>query len=244
MKPAEWWAKLDRSREGRAALRAFERIRADDVDRAITLERIARACYLAATYAPNDDPAVKRRAALRAARSRELAQLSRAARTLAKAWERNAPGLVWAAGEAQIQSGHDQKWIDERYFSALANALEGKLPEVHGGPWLHRFTVGNLRFEKAIGRGVAIGVETMLGFEIVFYLRMLTAGQAKDSTQRGQRMPAGGRPHHDVAAAFVRAALRDSRVETRTLADRLRKLPADIGLMAWPHESAAFARVE
>ena len=55
---------------------------------------------------------------------------------------------------------------------------------------------------KPLGRNV--NVETVLAAEIVTWLRVATG--APGSYQRGDRIPIGGRPFYEVAAAFLQAA--------------------------------------
>jgi hypothetical protein len=69
------------------------------------------------------------------------------------------------------------------WFNELEQRLKKEMPELHGGPFLHRFTFGNLHFKAAIEAGRKPEVSTMLAFELVFYLRMFTAGRAADSWQ-------------------------------------------------------------
>lgn len=122
------------------------------------------------------------------------------------------------------------------FFDCLAAELDGTLPELHGGPWLHRFTVANLHFEKPRVSGAPLKVETPLLFELTLHLRNLSAGRAGHIFQSGDRMPSDGRPHFNVAAAFVRAAL-GLPLTGPQAASRLKSLPADVGLMSWPHEA-------
>lgn len=82
-------------------------------------------------------------------------------------------------------------------------ALKDKLPELDGGPWLHKGTKGNLFFDKPIKGGPKVKVETMLGFELAIYLRMHTEGRANSPVSR--IMPSYGEPCFQIVAAFCHA---------------------------------------
>lgn len=157
---------------------------------------------------------------------------------------RNAPGFETAFAQARIECHVVFEWqvgsgsipVHEnaaRFFGALERSLSGKLPEVHGGPFVGRFTVGNLWYQGPIGPRRPIEPVTMLAFEIAFYLRMHTAARAQDSWQTAQAMPSDGRPCMPVVAAFCTAAL-GVPVYAGKLGDRLRKLSRDVGLGEWP----------
>ena len=157
--------------------------------------------------------------------------------------KRNEKGFMWACTLAESTSGvritrkekpgpMAHNLVVENYFSHLETALKGKLPELSGGPFLHRFTIGNLIFDKPILAGRPVTIETMLAFELAFYLRMHTAGRAKDGLQNGQRMPDDGDPCYSVVAAFCSAVL-DTSFDAKSIGDKVRKLK-HVGLTGWP----------
>jgi hypothetical protein len=150
---------------------------------------------------------------------------------------------MWAMGKAEAESGvrlsrtHPEGQmalteIAERYFQSLEAALRGPLPELSGGPFLHRFTIGNLHFDKPLGAGRPVTAATMLAFELTIYMRMLTAGYAEDVLQSGASMPKYGDPCYQVVAAFCEAAL-DTELDAKQTGDNVRKLK-NVGLMRWP----------
>lgn len=84
----------------------------------------------------------------------------------------------------------------------------------------------------------------MLAFELTMYLRMHTAGHAKDVLQMGMRMPGKGKtpmqddgydgdPCFPVVAAFCEAALGTTILDTKQFGDTVRKLQ-NVGLGTWP----------
>jgi hypothetical protein len=227
----------------RAALHAFDQINASELDRVRTLKRIADACIDAQHYQPDADPGVKYRRAMSEQRAK-VAKLAAAAHTLAKACERADRAMFWSldggsnALQVRLARPHDGQLVDvmkmgAAWFNELEQGLKKKMPELHGGPFFDRFTIGNLHFDAAIEAGRKPKVSTMLAFELVFYLRMFTAGRAADSWQVGQDMPKDGEPHHQLAAMFCNATL-GSQLDDEQVRDRLRKLPPGIGLKPWP----------
>ena len=226
----------------RIALKSIKAIGGTDVDAAITHNRIALACFDAAHYKPELDPGQVYRKEIQAEK-KKLDQLAMAAHVLALSAGRNEKGLMWACQIAESTSGVRITRIEkpgrmphhlvvEKYFLQLETALRGKLPELHGGPWLHRFTIGNLSYDRAISTGRPLTTETMLGFELAFYLRMHTAGRAKDSLQNGQGMPDDGNPCYPVVAAFCSAVLGTSH-DAKQIGDKVRDLKS-VGLTEWP----------
>jgi hypothetical protein len=227
----------------RAALVRFDQIKASEQDRARTLKRIADACIEAAHYRPDADPGPKFRKAMRETRDK-LANLAAAARTLAKACERADRAMLWAlpggnnALQVSLARPHDGQRTEitkmgAAWFTELEQRLKGRFPELHGGPFSYRFSIGNLHFSKPIAAGRSIDVSSMLAFELVFYLRMFTAGRAAHVLSSGQAMPNDGKPCYELAAMFCNATL-GTKLDARQLADRLRKLPAGVRLQRWP----------
>jgi len=239
----EWYARwCNASHKRTGALALLSQVAGSDRDRVITLERIIRTCYAAAHYNRESDPGAQYREALRVEKKR-LFQLSKAAHVLRMAAERGDKSLGWAAQFAESNSAvritrvdhsEPQKWhlVAARYFKALKSALDGRLPEIHGGPFTGHFTIGNMIFNEPIKAGRPVEVSTMLAFELTFYMRMLTAGRAGDSTQNGQHMPSDGRPCLPVVAALVSESLQIT-IDAKMIEDALRR-HTRTGLGEWP----------
>jgi hypothetical protein len=229
----------------RAALVRCDQIKASEQDRARTLKRIADACIEAAHYRPDADPGPKFRKAMRETRDK-VPDMAAAARTLAKACECADRAMMFAlpggnnALQVSLARPHDGQRIEitkmgAAWFTELEqglkewfNALEQRPKKRSLG--LHQ--VGNLLVPKSIGAGRKIDVSTMLAFELVYYLRMFTAGRAAHIVS-SLPMPKDGKPCYDLAAMFCNATL-GSNLDARQVADRLRKLPAGVRLVRWP----------
>lgn len=227
----------------RVALSEFDLLTGTEDDKARTLGRVVTASLHAMRYKDEQDPSVMYRKNLIAQR-KSVSQLSAAARTLAKACERGDIAMKWALPGGKndlrvtLDRPNDGRSVDvlemgRNWFNELETNLKSKFSELHGGPFLKRYTAGNLHFEKAIAVGRKIDVSTMLAFELTFALRLFTAGRACDVTQSAQPMPTSGKPCAALVALFCNAAL-GTKLDGRQVADRLRKLPADVGLMGWP----------
>ena len=240
----DWYTRWrNTSRKHSGALALLSDVEGKERDQIITLERIVQACYAAAHYNRDNDPGARYRDALRVEKLR-LSQLSNAAHVLRIAAERGDKSLGWAAEFAENESGvritrakkpEPEKWhaVAARYFKSLETALDGSLPEIHGGPFLHRFTAGNMIFTDAIKAGRPVEVSTMLAFELVFYMRMLTAGRAGDSTQTGQQPPHDGKPCLPVVAALVNEVL-GTTIDAKMIEGVLRR-HTRTGLGDWPN---------
>ena len=243
----------------KTALKKFKEISGnDDPKNIITKERIARACFNAAHYKSELDPGEMYRAKI-AKQREEMPKLQKAAKLLAEAALQNHRGLDWASTITAYNSGlciapisqSELDLIDANpaakihlnreprnghlgmhdYYSSLEKALKGKLPEIHGGPFTYKYSKGNLSFNKHISRGKKITAETMLAFELAFYLRMHTAGRAADSIQNGQGMPDDGNPCFEVVAAFCNAIFRNG-WDAKRIGDKVRDLNS-VGLTDW-----------
>lgn len=228
----------------RKALTEFDKLKGSEDDHAKTLGRIAAACLQAMQYKAERDPGEIYRKKLTRQR-KSVANLSAAARTLANACKRGDIAMKWSlpgGGNSlgvRLDRPHDDQLVDVlamggEWFSELESNLKNKLPELNGGPFLDRFIAGNLHFEKAIAAGRKIDVPTMLAFELTFYLRLLTGERAGHALQSAERMPSFGKPSPSLVAMFCNSAL-GTNLEGRQVADRLRKLPIDVGLMTWPN---------
>jgi hypothetical protein len=108
------------------------------------------------------------------------------------------------------------------------------------GPWTHRSVRGNLFFRTPIdGRKNHPTTGAGLLFHLVLYFRNFSEGVPSFSRYAtGQPMPPHGRPHYDLAAAFVQVATGEEGL-TEEPGRRLRKLIKEnpgIGLFHWPAE--------
>lgn len=178
----------------------------------ITLHRIALACFNAKHYNRESDPGELYRQRLQKEKDQQMS-LVKAAHTLMLSAKRNDKSLMWACAIAELECGvritrknhiepMNHYLVVEKFFLAFETALKNKLPELDGGPFLDRFTTGNLILKNSISGGRPINTETMLAYELAFYLRMYTAGNAFDSIQNGQAMPKNGKPCFPVVAKF------------------------------------------
>lgn len=249
------WGKFRDEPATRDAMAQFDALKGSEHHRMRTLMRIMPACLSARecaksvkaqkkkAYKIELDPGQKYRDE-NAAQKKVVHRLAAAAQVLAKACERNDRAMLWALpggvndlGVA-LQRPHDGKEtpiceMGAAWFNELKNKLSGKLPELHGGPFYHRFTLGNMHFENPLAAGRPVELASMLAFELAFYLRMFTAGRAGDSTQNAQTMPNDGKPCTPVVAAFCSAALGEP-FSAREITARLSKLPKSVGLIGWP----------
>jgi hypothetical protein len=226
-----WWERTCDTKAGRKALQEFDSIRGAEVrGDAATLWRIANACYFASTYDSRHDPGELYRKQVREARSK-LGGMARAARVLKNGFGSGVPGVGWALVAA---CGELKMWA--AFFGSLEMSLNGRLPELHGGPFFHRFTVANLHFNKPRTSGAPLKPETPLLFELTTELRHMSAGRPGHVWQTGAPMPSDGRPNYAVSCAFVKAALGVELTDAQAKS-RLRSLPADVGRCRWPHEA-------
>lgn len=237
----QWYQSWADKPAARRALDLLSQVGGAEEDLAMTRWRILRACYNAAHYDPERDPGKKYRDEL-VAMKKSISSISRAARVLKLAAASKHRGLMWAMAIADQESGVrltrrepegqvEVLSLAERYFKSLETALEGKLPEFSGGPFLHKSTIGNLFFERHLHSGRPIEVSTMLAFELSLYLRKHTSGHAND-IQTAEAMPTDGNPSYPVVAAFCEAAL-DSTLDAKQVGDKVRQLK-DTTLMRWP----------
>ena len=233
----EWW-RDDRWKSkprAREALRLLQSLEGTERDRHITAVRAVTCCFRAVAYTPAKDPGRVYRQRMKEQRN-TAKSLARAANTLAKACERGDAAILWAIrwplGKQPIRSAT----LAGAWLQGLAENLEGKLPELHGGPFLHRYTIGNMHRDKPIREGARTTVAAMLAFELTFYLRMHMAGRAGDAWQAAAKMPTDGKPCANIVAAFVNAVLGGTR-DRREVADLISKIPRDVGLMPWPDET-------
>lgn len=239
----KWYQDWSKKPATVTALEEFKAIEADVRSIDITHERIAIACFNAAHYKQELDPGQIYREKIRVEK-KKLKQLQNAVHILALSAGRNEKGLMWACEIAESTSGvritRKEKpepmalnLVVEKYFSHLEEALKDKLPELDGGPWLKKFIIGNLIYDKAISRGRKVTAETMLAFELAFYLRMHTAGRAEDSYMTGQPMPDDGDPCYPVVGGFCNAVFDlQGEWDPKQIGDNVRDLKY-VGLTRW-----------
>ena len=250
---SKWYVDWRNELATTTALNKFKKISGtNDRSNTITKERIAIACFNAAHYKPELDPGEIYRAKM-AKQRKQMTQLQKAAKVLAEAALQNHRGLDWASTIAAYNSGlHIAPFSRDAtkanlhvnreprnghlgkydYFSHLEKALHRKdLPEINGKKVTQNYTKGNLFFNKHISRGKKITIETMLAFELAFYLRMHTAGRADDSINNGQGMPDDGDPCFEVVAAFCNAIFNNG-WDAKRIGDNVRELK-NAGLTVW-----------
>lgn len=236
-----WYLEWSKKTATRTALKLFKELGARGNETIITQERIAIACFNAAHYDAARDPGEVYRDKIQAEK-KKLKQLQNAAHILAISAGHNDKVLSWAHDVADDKSGvritrkdHStpkaHHLVMQDYFTQLEIALCGKLPEIHGGAFTHKFTKGNLFFDEPISRGRKITAETMLAFELSFYLRMYTAGRAHDGTQTGQHMPDDGSPCFPVVASFCNAVFGGG-WDGKQVGDNVRAIK-NAGLKSW-----------
>lgn len=238
----EWFLKWRNDPIARSALKLLkDNLVNTKNDLDITLDRIVLACFNAKFYNRKLDPGEIYRQNLQKEKERRT-QLANAAHILMLSAKRNDKSLMWACSIAELASevcikrknhneqiSHDK--VVEKYFLSLENALRGKLPELDGGPWLHRFTTGNLILRNPILQGRPIVAETMLAYELAFYLRMHTAGKARDILSSGQVMPKFGKPCFPIVSKFCSAVF-GTTWDAKQIGDNVRALK-DVGLTKW-----------
>ena len=249
---SDWWRKFRLSKEGGDALRAFDALTRQEAseDAALCLLiSMASDGFEAVRYAVQLRTAVDSGAAWRrdAADTRErLPTLADAADNLARGLRARRLGVEWALEAAmnrtrigslntEYQRRLHTMWAE--FFGVLADELRKPLPEVHGGPYLGRFTAGNLLYPRAIEDGRPVTTETMLAFGLAFHVRRWRLGRIHlDSWQPGQTMPRVAMPREgwQTVAAWVRAVL-SCELDANQLRDRIRELPSGVGLMPWPN---------
>jgi hypothetical protein len=239
----DWRRQWLTKRATRKALQHFKSATENKGPSEVTLYRIEQACFLAALYKPEIDRGKVYRESLQR-EVEQLQPLSKAAHLLARAARNNLRGLMWACTDAELRSGirirrtgatepEEILAIFADYMCALEVAFESRLPEIsRGGPWLNKYVVGNLISDSPISRGRPVTVETMLGYEIVFHMRMLTAGHGSDPIQLGQPMPTYGDPCYEVAVLFCDSVLGRT-WDAKALGDKVRRLKG-VCLYKWP----------
>jgi len=203
-----WYQDWSKTEAAIFAMSKFKEITGADIN---VNHSIIIACFNAAHYDAELDPGALYRKEMQEEKHRKK-DLLKAVRVLARNAKLDSTALKWADMFAdaasgvritrRVRDGEDKAnhLVMYDYFSQLEIALEGDLPEINGGPFLNKFTIGNLIFDKPIGAGPPIAVETLLAFELAFYMRMHTA--KCDGRQNAQHMPEYGDPCFGAVAAF------------------------------------------
>lgn len=213
-------------------------------DHAITRHRILWACNEAAHYIAAKDPNTAYRDKM-VAQKKKLKKLQEAARVLASASKRGDMAMQYAfpdGEKSQVRLAYfgDAKHKDvltmlSLWFDEFESKLKGPILELNGGPFLQNVALGNLLYaESKRGAGAKTSVATMLAFELTIYLRMHTAGRAKQGLQNGQTMPKVGMPCAPVVQAFVDASLGVIHENASPVSDLIRRVPQGVGLKQWP----------
>jgi hypothetical protein len=199
------------------------------------LARIVIACFKAAHYDEKSDRNKIYRDKIRADQ-KKLATLARAAKVLKNATAKSNSGMTWALTHASLNSGmyladRNNESLDinlshEKYFTELEEALRNKklVFTTPFSPYIPELSKGNITYlnKKPITKGKTVDAESMLAFEITFYLRWLTANQIRfliNST-----MPEYGNPHYNVVAAFCHAVFIDTSWDAKQIGDKVRDL--------------------
>ena len=228
----KWYEEWSKLAVTKTAFNSLESIMGKQGER--TKNSIVMACYNAAHYKESDDEGVNYRKQIVLEKSK-VGSLSRAAHILSRSAKADDKALGWANIYAELESGvritrlnHDeskaQHLVMYDYFLSLEKMLNGKLLELDGGPFYYKCTVGNLTFDKEISRGRRIRAETMLGFEIAFYLRLYTAGRENDCIQNGQKMPEDGEPNFPTVALFCESVFLDNSYDAKQIGDKVRDI--------------------
>jgi len=228
----------------RHAIKALrDRFPDDDLTHAIVV-----ACEAARAYRPERDPYKLRRDEVRAARERREA-VAGAARRLASACRADDAGLADAIAKAERRSAVELVQLDARagapppvtttlarLLGAFADALDSANVLADPGVAAAACRHGNLRFERDIARGLLPACDTMLAFELEFYMRAHVAGRRPDVMAWRPDSMKVGRPHRELIALFLKAAL-GSRLDTAAaVQQRLRELPPRTRVMGWPED--------
>lgn len=204
--------------------------------------RFLSACYLAANFDPKDDPGRKYRKEIASNRNAKdsVAGAARKLRTLLKKNERLlfwvTLGTSYSLRKRNTDGGQRP---DDNLLGLLAeieSLVEGEMPELDGGPFLHRRTYACLYYNVDRALKSAPSLETALLFNLVFFLRKWTA-HGTTFYSAGEKMPKDGRACYAVAASFVNATFEKeiSDRAARTMIESIIKL-GNPGLMHWPNE--------
>ncbi|MDP1649300.1 MAG: hypothetical protein Q8M01_14025 [Rubrivivax sp.] len=210
------------------------------------VQAIVGACEAARAYRPEHDPFKLRREELDAARDRR-AGVANAARRLASACRGDDAGLAVAIAQAERRCAVEVVQLGARasapplvtatlarLLAALAEALDDANERAEPGAPAARSSHGNLGFERDIARGLLPATDTMLACEVEFYIRAHVAGRRPDVTAWRPDSLKVGRPHRDLVALFVTAALQSTLVDARAVQQRLREIPPRTRVMGWP----------
>ena len=119
-------------------------------------------------------------------------------------------------------------------YEAIRAALEGlqRNRPVRKGPWTHRFIYGCLHFEERIDVPANRCRNAAAVSACVPISQVLVNAREFASYQRGELMPQRGKPHYDVAVAFVNAVFGTALTRQHATA-RIRKLLARNKISIW-----------
>ncbi len=229
-----WLTTFRKGAAGRDALRALA-----DVERygplgasfpALVIA-VMRSCYFASQFKPGDDPGTRYRARIRAERE-ALPAIRDAAARLRKLLEANPSVALWG----NWGSGSRARIVDT--IAAFERRISGDLPELHGGPWLYRFTFGCLHYTspREGRRARAPDVAGALLVDLVAHFRDWTCTGHPPVRGSGHPLPTTGRPCYRVAALLATAALGVGSITERAARTRVEALAASgVTLIRWPN---------
>lgn len=245
----EWLRRHNDSDNFRRALDALSEIARFGPKKEQFIELLARACvevcYFASQYRVADDPGVQYRARL-AAERKNVAAIADAVANLRKLLAKNPTAAMWARPlgyslrRRETDAGNEYHDGDANLLAFLMeyeSNLRGRLPELHGGPFLDRSTFACLHYEAAReGQQARMpDVAAALLFNLTFLVRKWTA-HGTTIYQSGEPMPDGGRPCYAVAAALAAATLGVDGINARTARTRVLALQASgASLLEWPN---------
>ncbi len=246
----------------RSAVKALRKTFPDDARRQELEAIVIRSCDAAIAYDRNDWFKGRRTALKRAREKREM--MTSAARRLAAECRAGNPMLAAAIGPVLEARGYVLRKDIHRIAVQHGNLTAGDLPPANvvlgdllagiadqlesadidalADPLeLHaRRRHGNMEFLEDIGRKRLPGVDSMLAFQLEFYMRAFVAGRpfAPDrfDTPTGNALRGkphrdltatmrDGKPHRDLIVRFVQAAIPTSKIiDRRVVEDRITEL--------------------
>lgn len=108
---------------------------------------------------------------------------------------------------------------------------------VNAGPFIHRYTVGPLKYRAALDQQKAQPDAALNGliFALAFHFRRATSGQQGHPWQTGEEMPTDGEPKIPLIVHFAGATFPCVPISPSTVKMRLAHLRRHhVGLAAWP----------
>lgn len=202
-----------------------------------------KACYFASQYKAADDPGWRYRRQM-AAERKNLTSIADAAAELRALLAKNPKATRWAFPREyslRRRDGMERQKPSTNlllFLNQYEHNLRGRLPELHGGPWLHRFTFACLHYKEA-KEGLQARMPDVAGallFNLASLLRVWTGGTT--TYQVPGSMPSDGRPCYEVAAALASATLGVQGINARTAQTRVESLQrSGAGLAGWPNDA-------